>query len=459
MDYTLVVTSCDRHDLLEQTLRSFVEYADQKPARTVIVEDSSRHRPAFIDDIRESLGGVLWLPNGKRLGQIVSIDRAYSEVNTPWIFHCEDDWKFLRTGFIEKSFDILGKYGAISTVSLRGDEWCHPYYNDPRFPFKIAQPGWCGGWGGFTFNPGLRRKGDYTRIGSSYGSVVSYARSGCDHELLLSKKYLDMGYYVAWAEDKPFVEHLGEGRSKAHTPLAAPPKILIAVPACWSKSYGQWESGGEHEPRAGVHVSGTDDRIQAVRDTWWKDVGNHPGVEAKFFFGNPASATGAVVQYKLGADEVELNCPDDYASLPLKTKAIAKWALEHDYEFVFKADDDTAVYVDKLVAEIIRMRPEYGGYVHGNTISGGPGYILSRRALKHVAEMPITSWAEDVCVANALSNKDFFQTMLEGHRPGFSQHWFFGEQFDAGKLNPKIVTMHAVQPHVMRAWYQHKEGK
>lgn len=456
MQYTFVVTSCDRHDLLEQTLRSFVEFADQKPARTIIVEDSARTMPAFIDELREQLGGVLWLPNGKRLGQIVSIDRAYAEVQTPWIFHCEDDWRFLRSGFIAKSFDILDKYGAISTVSLRGDEWCHPWYQDPRFPFKIAQPGWCGGWGGFTFNPGLRRRGDYVRIGSSYGSKVSYAKSGCEHELQLSKLYLDMGFRVAWADDEAFVEHLGEGRSRAHTPLAKPPKILIAIPACSKFAYGRFSSENSKDYVADAHIDGPNDRIAAIRDTWWKDVGNHPGVEAKFFYGLHAEPDQPYVWL---SDETVVAVPDDYESLPLKTRAICKYALEHEFDFVFKCDDDTAVYVDRLVAEIIRMRPEYGGYVHGNTISGGPGYILNRRAMKAVAEAAPSSWAEDVSVAHALSNKDFFPAMLEGHRPGFSQHWFFGEQFDAGKLNPKIVTMHAVQPHVMRAWYAYKEGK
>jgi hypothetical protein len=453
MDYTLVVTSCDRHDLLQQTLESFVEFADQKPSRTIIIEDSPRPMPGWIDSLRERLGGVLWIPNGKRLGQIVSIDRAYAEVETPFIFHCEDDWKFLRTGFISKSFDILDKYGAISTVSLRGDEWCHPWYMDPRFPFKIAQPGWCGGWGGFTFNPGLRRRGDYVRIGASYGKNVSYALSGCNHELLLSNKYLDMGYRVAWADDEAFVEHLGEGRSKAHTALPPPPKVLIAVPACARKEYGEWESGGEHEQRPNIHTSGLDDRTGAVRDTWWKDVASHPGVEAKFFYGND----GFGLWRRKGWTKSSLTVPTTTPVFPLKTRAICKWALEHDFDFVFKCDDDTAVYVDRLIAEIITRRPEYGGFLNGNVISGGPGYILSRRAMKFVAEMPITSWAEDVCVANALANKDFFPSMLEGHRPGFSEHWFFPQGFDPGRLNNKIISMHAVKPDDMRAWYAHKE--
>src|SRR5271169_3127950 len=335
MNYTLVVTSCDRHDLLKETLESFIEFADQKPERTIIIEDSARPQPEWLETLRPALGGILWIPNGGRRGQIYSIDEAYRNVETPWIFHCEDDWRFTRTGFIEKSFRILDSYAAISTVSLRGDDWCHPWYKDPVFPFKIAQPGWGGPWGGFSWNPGMRRRGDYVRIGSSYGKHVGYALSSCDHEKLISKKYLDMGYRVAWADDQPHIEHIGEGRSRAHTPLAPPPKVLIAVPACWRMEYGEFESGGEREPRAGVHTSGVNDRLAAVRDAWWQDVGNHSGVEARFFYGSPSDGCRAFL-----SDEVCLDCPDDYAGLPLKTRAIARWALDHEFDYLFKCDDD-----------------------------------------------------------------------------------------------------------------------
>ena len=32
------------------------------------------------------------LVNKKRMGQLFSIDKAYSLVTTEYIFHCEDDW-------------------------------------------------------------------------------------------------------------------------------------------------------------------------------------------------------------------------------------------------------------------------------------------------------------------------------------------------------------------------------
>jgi hypothetical protein len=45
-----------------------------------------------------------------------SIDRAYADVTTPFIFHCEDDWRFFRSGFIEESLLLLEHFADISTV-------------------------------------------------------------------------------------------------------------------------------------------------------------------------------------------------------------------------------------------------------------------------------------------------------------------------------------------------------
>ena len=45
--------------------------------------------------------------NEKKKGQIQSIVDTYSKINTPYIFHCEDDWVYTRKNFIEDSLKIL----------------------------------------------------------------------------------------------------------------------------------------------------------------------------------------------------------------------------------------------------------------------------------------------------------------------------------------------------------------
>ena len=57
--------------------------------------------------------------NRPSLGQIASIDKAYATVTTPYIFHCEDDWRFFRSGFIESSLALLQLDRSISVVCSR----------------------------------------------------------------------------------------------------------------------------------------------------------------------------------------------------------------------------------------------------------------------------------------------------------------------------------------------------
>ena len=40
--------------------------------------------------------------NERRRGQILSIDRLYSTIDTEYIFHCEDDWEFYKKRFAKK---------------------------------------------------------------------------------------------------------------------------------------------------------------------------------------------------------------------------------------------------------------------------------------------------------------------------------------------------------------------
>ena len=206
LDYTLAVTSCDRHDLLARTIESFFEHADIEPAHTMILEDGQAIRPSWMDADE-------WYTNeGSRLGQIKSCDRLMSLVETEWVFWCEDDWLFKEGDFIQRSYDILSGWPEIFTVGLRGRAWNHPLVAVPEYPFLIAEPGWNQGWGGMAFNPGLRRKSDYLKMGPY--AQVGTAMYACQSELALSKQYLAAGYRIADL-GHPIIEHLGHGRSKA----------------------------------------------------------------------------------------------------------------------------------------------------------------------------------------------------------------------------------------------------
>jgi len=176
-EITLVVTSCGRYDLLAKTLESFYRWNTYPVSEVIIAED--------------------W----EREGQVWHIDLAYSRVKTPYIFACEDDWEFYRTGFIEKSLEILEKYPSILQVWLRehNDTNGHPIVKLPQFDCETMKADW-GIWGGFSWNPGLRRLCDYQKIGSSY------LKYGQEH--LVSKAYQDLGFHAAILPEG-YVKHIG----------------------------------------------------------------------------------------------------------------------------------------------------------------------------------------------------------------------------------------------------------
>lgn len=168
-DITLMVTSCGRFDLLKRTLESFDRF-NTAPIRAVfITEDSGDEavRDCVPAHWREHTTCIV---NNPKLGQLRSIDAAYAQIVTKWVFHCEDDWDFYRPGFIEDSMALLQADPQALQVWLRSfnhDLQVHSPYvflNERQVLDGIAfyQLGsHKADWQGFSFNPGLRRLADY----------------------------------------------------------------------------------------------------------------------------------------------------------------------------------------------------------------------------------------------------------------------------------------------------------
>jgi hypothetical protein len=209
---TVVLTSCGRPDLLDETISSFLRWNDDPVDRFLVIEDSADPAvPALIHDKYGEIVEVM--VNTPRLGQIRSIDVAYSTVRTPYIFHCEDDWRFYRSGFIRDSLSVIRSDPRIFQVQLR-DIWDnngHPplrkrYRTAEGVDFRLVSTGFVASNGatyhGFSFNPGLRRLSDYRKIGP-------YAAIG--HEIEISEAHFKAGLVSAILEESA-VEHLGDGR-------------------------------------------------------------------------------------------------------------------------------------------------------------------------------------------------------------------------------------------------------
>jgi Galactosyltransferase len=128
-------------------------------------------------------------------------------------------------------------------------------------------------------------------------------------------------------------------------------------------------------------------RADAQRATWAKGA---RGADVLFFL--------AKQDREPKPDEVFLDAPDDYHSLPVKVRAMHQWAGSHGYDLIFKTDDDTYVNVPNLLTAL--PLKDYVGFINftppkpwcsgfGYWTSAGASQILS------AATIPNGEWAED----------------------------------------------------------------
>jgi hypothetical protein len=208
---TFVVTSCGRFDLLEETLASFLTYNSAPIARYVLIEDSG---DVGVRDVVAKFDiPIEVIVNDPPLGQIASIDHVYATIDTPYIFHCEDDWRFFRPGFVEDSLVLLTSDPSITVVVCRRPRQTGPGQGHDRIyscpvrtcrgvQYRKATPWMVPHWLGYSFNPGLRRLSDYRMIGS-------FGRWG--HEIDASLYFKRHGMTISTLEE-PACEHTGAER-------------------------------------------------------------------------------------------------------------------------------------------------------------------------------------------------------------------------------------------------------
>lgn len=215
---TLVITSCGRFDFLKKTLSSLVKFVDEPFHKIIIIDNST---DVLAEECLAEISQHIQLPiyilvNKQNIGQVSSIDLAYSYVETDYIFHCEDDWEFFDTGFLSLSKQLLDDVPNIINVNLRIRFDGEKGSMHPISDLIISKNGihyheylinYLGAWHGFSWNPGLRRKIDYDLI-------KPYKQYG--EESGVGKIYKNMGYVAACLE-KSYCKHIG---TNSTTPLS-----------------------------------------------------------------------------------------------------------------------------------------------------------------------------------------------------------------------------------------------
>ncbi len=237
---SFVLTSCGRFDLLAETLKSFKAQNDYPLHQMIIIEDSGDET---VRDVVAQAGfpDATVIVNETQLGQIASIDKAYSQVTGEFIFHCEDDWEFFRPGFIQESIALLDMDKKIIQVAIRdraemydwamnGDLQTHH-----NIQYRLIDPSVHDRWFGYSFNPGLRRMQQYQEVGSAFVPI--------GHENEISMHFKALGYYMSVLEHGA-VRHLGRRRTvrdpKHYRPITRVEKWRNSVKKRWRKLTGTY---------------------------------------------------------------------------------------------------------------------------------------------------------------------------------------------------------------------------
>ena len=123
-DVTVCVTSCGRPDLLARTLESFGRF--NPGGRILISEDCAD--PAIIAAVAAAHPETTVLSGPERIGQMRSIDRLFGAVETPYLFHCEDDWRFDGPVDWAAARAILAARDDVANVPVRAFSEIKPKY-------------------------------------------------------------------------------------------------------------------------------------------------------------------------------------------------------------------------------------------------------------------------------------------------------------------------------------------
>lgn len=206
-DVTVAVTSCGRRDLLSETLASFRRF--HEGGRLVISEDSAD--PDMLAWLRATYPEARVIDSPGRTGLMASIDRLYGAIETPYVFHLEDDWAFDGPVDFALAKKILTDEPKVSVVCVRVFEELkakHRARSQARrldgVELRTMDPAIHPQWYGYSSNPGLLRHAFWKQ----YAPVARY------HHDELSGVAKQEGWHMVYM--LPGVaRHIGDGRHVA----------------------------------------------------------------------------------------------------------------------------------------------------------------------------------------------------------------------------------------------------
>jgi len=235
---TVCITSCGRLDLLAETLATFQRF--NFGGTYLLSEDSAD--PAIIAKVHEIYADMEVLSGPQQLGLMGAIDRLYSRVTTPYIFHLEDDWAF--NGPVDWATAIAAlDHPHVANVSVRTLAEIKPKFRqrsttlsiqgtDLRLMKANAHPEFFG----WSPNPGLIKTELYHRY-APFSAYMPDTLSG-----IIKRDGQRMAYLLSGV-----AHHIGQNRNIPDPTMPARPK---SRPAKWLRALKKklYYAGWRKEP-------------------------------------------------------------------------------------------------------------------------------------------------------------------------------------------------------------------
>lgn len=213
---TFTMTTCKRFDLFQQTMNSFLNCCTDldKIDHWLCVDDNSS------EEDREKMRKLypfmeFYFKEPYEKGHPQSMNIIKNKVKTPYLFHLEDDWKFvIKRNYISDCFDVLhsddrlgqclinknygetskdfGILGGFNKTTPKGTRYyVHEYCPDDQskmaFEKKYGIGPQCAYWPHFSLRPSLMRRNILHELGE-FNEKVSH------FEMHYSQRYISKGY-------------------------------------------------------------------------------------------------------------------------------------------------------------------------------------------------------------------------------------------------------------------------
>lgn len=227
---TIALTSCGRYNLLKKTITSISQSCDISNYPKIMTEDSRDEK--HIQKIKQANeSGFLqwwkilytwWIWEINQEKHYNALKKLYNEIETEYVFHCEDDWYFKKVDFdfiklsqkiLEKNkkvwliqLDDIKKSWALNSIEFTKEERWNQLYSEEiltydNIDFRVFQYEWenIDGHLWFSLKPWLRRLQEM--------KYVMFGDENYVNEWIMAQRFREKWLIWLWIKDW-ICEHL-----------------------------------------------------------------------------------------------------------------------------------------------------------------------------------------------------------------------------------------------------------